>query len=173
MQLSYCHAKLSLLLQISQTRLGAVAILNSGLLHSIKVSGLFATDADLGVGEFQPFYIYFHTLTSPDIEGPDAVNQHYRLLAAVMRVICAAVLSRGSQNQQTLEQGRKFLSENRLSILAVLKKSAGLGNTSGMSQQSIDDLADSFTLLMSVTEFLEFEEQTHQKKQAKVYTAFT
>jgi hypothetical protein len=24
-----------------------------------------------------------------------------------------------------------------------------------------------------VTEFLEFEEQTHQKKQAKVYTAFT
>jgi nuclear pore complex protein Nup205 len=90
-----------------------------------------------------------------------------------MRVICAAVLSRGSQNQQTLEQGRKFLSENRLSILAVLKKSAGLGNTSGMSQQSIDDLADSFTLLMSVTEFLEFEEQMHQKKRAKAYTAFT
>jgi nuclear pore complex protein Nup205 len=53
MQLSYCHAKLALLLQISQTRLGAVAVLNSGLLHSIKISGLFTTDPDLGVGEFQ------------------------------------------------------------------------------------------------------------------------
>lgn len=72
-----------------------------------------------------------------------------------MRVICAAVLSRGSQNQQTLEQGRRFLSENRLSILAVLKKSAGLGNTTGISEQSIDELAESFMLLISVTGFLD------------------
>lgn len=53
MQLSYCHAKLALLLQISQTRLGAVAVLNSGLFHSVKISGLFTTDPDLGVGEFR------------------------------------------------------------------------------------------------------------------------
>jgi nuclear pore complex protein Nup205 len=122
---------------------------------------------------YQPSHNYFIALTALDIDGSDAVNKHYRLLAAVMRVICAAVLSRGSQNQQTLEQGRRFLAENRLSILAVLKKSAGLGNISGISQQGIDDLADSFTLLMSVTGFLEFEEQTHQLKQAKVFTAFT
>lgn len=112
-------------------------------------------------------------LTNLDIQGPDAMNKHYQLLAALMRVICASVLSRGSQNQQSLEQGRKFLSENRLSIIAVLKKSAGLGNTSGISEQSIDDLADSFMLLMSVTGFLDSEDQTHQKKQAKVFTAFT
>lgn len=83
------------------------------------------------------------------------MNKHYQLLIAVMRVICAAVLSRGSQNQQTLEQGRRFLSENRLSILAVLKKSAGLGNASGTSQQSIDDLSSSFMLLMTMTGFLD------------------
>jgi nuclear pore complex protein Nup205 len=159
MQLSYCQARLALLLQISQTRLGAVAVLNSGLLHSIKVSGLFVTDPDLGVGE-----LYLPNLPAPllirsDIEGPDAITKHYRLLAAVMRVICAAVLSRGSQNQQTLEQGRRFLSENRLSILAVLKKSAGLGNTSGISEQSIDELADSFMLLISVTGFLDVSDQ--------------
>jgi nuclear pore complex protein Nup205 len=155
-QLSYCHAKLALLLHISQTRLGAVAVLNAGLLHSIKVSGLFATDPDLGVGEPQ-FRQRPQSLTDNrlDIEGSDAVNKHYRLLAAIMRVVCASVLSRGSQNQQTLEQGRRFISENRLSILAVLKKSAGLGNISGISQQRIDDLADSFTLLMSVTGFLD------------------
>jgi nuclear pore complex protein Nup205 len=96
---------------------------------------------------------------SSDIDGPDAVNNHYRLLAAVMRVICAAVLSRGSQNQQTLEHGRRFLSENRLSILAVLKKSAGLGNTTGVSQQSVDDLADSYMLLMSVTGFMDVSDR--------------
>lgn len=53
MQLSYCHAKLAVLLQVSQTRLGAVAVLNSGLFHSVKISGLFTTDPDLGVGEFR------------------------------------------------------------------------------------------------------------------------
>jgi nuclear pore complex protein Nup205 len=73
-----------------------------------------------------------------------------------MRIICAAVLSRGSQHQQTHEQGRRFLTENRLSILSVLKKSAGLGTGIDMSQQqSIEELADSFMLLMSVTRFLE------------------
>jgi len=173
MQLSYFHAKVALLLQISQTRLGAVVVLNSGLLHSVKVSGLFAIDPDLGVGEFLFHHHQCTLLTNPDIEGPDAVTKHYQLLAALMRVICASVLSRGSQNQQTLEQGRKFLAENRLSILGVLKKSAGLGNTGGVSEQCIEDLADSFMLLMSVTGFLDSEDQTQQKKQAKLFTAFT
>lgn len=52
MQLCYCHARLALLLQIAQTRIGSVVVLNSGLFHSIKVSGLFTIDPDLGVGEF-------------------------------------------------------------------------------------------------------------------------
>lgn len=73
-----------------------------------------------------------------------------------MRVICAAVLSRGSQNENTLEQGRKFLMENRLSIMAVLKKSAGLGGgNNDTSGRSIDELVESFMLLMTVTGFLE------------------
>jgi nuclear pore complex protein Nup205 len=51
LQLSYCHARLVLLLHLSQTRYGATAVLNSGLFHSIQASGLFATDPDLGVGK--------------------------------------------------------------------------------------------------------------------------
>jgi nuclear pore complex protein Nup205 len=97
----------------------------------------------------------YHQLTFSDIEGPDAISKHYTLLTAVMRVLCASVLSRGPQNQQTLEQGRRFLGENRLSILAVLKKSAGLGNSMGATEQSLDELADSFMLLISVSGFLE------------------
>lgn len=72
-----------------------------------------------------------------------------------MRVICAAVLSRGPQNQQTIDQGRRFLSENRLSVLAILKQSAGLGNSIGVSEQIIDELAESFLLLISMTGFLD------------------
>ena len=48
--LSYCHAKLALLLSISQTRFGAAAVLNSGLFYSIQASNLFTIDPDLGVG---------------------------------------------------------------------------------------------------------------------------
>ncbi len=59
-QLSYCHSKLALLLQLSQTRFGAAAVLNSGLFHSIKESELFATDPDLGVGK-----LYLYSLTCP------------------------------------------------------------------------------------------------------------
>ena len=72
-----------------------------------------------------------------------------------MRVICAAVLSRGSQNEQTLEQGRHFLSDNRLSILAVLKKSAGISAMADKSADIISQLAESYMLLMSLTGFLE------------------
>lgn len=72
-----------------------------------------------------------------------------------MRIICATVMSRGSQNQQTLDQGRKFLSENRLSILAILKKSAGLGGANSKPDDSIQNVADVLMLLMSVTGFVE------------------
>lgn len=72
-----------------------------------------------------------------------------------MRILCAAVLSRGSQNQQTIDQGRRFLAENRLTVLSLLKKSAGLGSIAGSSDQSIDELAASYLLLISVTGFLD------------------
>lgn len=51
LHLSYCHARLALLLGLAETRPGAAAVLNSGLFHSVKLSGLFATDPDLGVGK--------------------------------------------------------------------------------------------------------------------------
>jgi nuclear pore complex protein Nup205 len=50
LQLSYCNAKLALLLQLAQTRFGAATVLNAGLFHAIKESRLFVIDPDLGVG---------------------------------------------------------------------------------------------------------------------------
>ncbi|KAI6709507.1 hypothetical protein JHW43_007958 [Diplocarpon mali] len=159
MYLSYCHARLALLLSLSQSRLGASAVLSAGLFNSVRASGLFAIDPDLGV----------------DIDGPGAVNKHYNLLAAVVRILCTNILSRGSQNQQTIELGRRFLSENRLSILAALKKYAGLGAGAGASDQGIDDLAETYMLLISVADFIDFEDNTIQKQQTrkKVFVTFT
>lgn len=61
MYLSYCHARLALLLIISQTRFGAAAVLNAGLFHSVKASTLFTIDPDLGVGMYTlQSSTYFH-----------------------------------------------------------------------------------------------------------------
>lgn len=156
--LSYCHARLALLLSFSQTRFGAAAVLNAGLFHVVGASGLFAIDPDLGVGAFRLLETYVPTLICLDIDGPGSMGKHYTLLAAVMRLLCAAVLSRGSQNQQTIDQGVRFLSENRLSVLSVLKKSAGLGDglgVPGAADQAIDELAETYMILISVTKFME------------------
>jgi len=143
-------------LQISQTRFGASAVLSAGLFHSIKVSGLFTIDPDLGVGKyFQANTSIDQLLTITDIDGPSSVGKHYNLLSAIMRIICAALLSRGAQNEQSLEQGRRFLAENRLPILAVLKKSAGLGSGVHVPEGSANELAEAFMLLIAVSGFLD------------------
>ncbi|KAF7955888.1 hypothetical protein EAE96_004810 [Botrytis aclada] len=146
--LSDFYARLALLVHISQTRSGATAVLNSGLFHAILASGLFALDTDLEI----------------DFDDSEAVGRHYSLLAAIMRVICCALVSRGLQNEQSLDQGRRFLADNRAAILAVLKKSAGLGTGNDSAEQSIVDISDSFMLLMTITRFVDFEETIIQKR---------
>ncbi|KAG4031072.1 hypothetical protein MFRU_010g01970 [Monilinia fructicola] len=146
--LSDLYARLALLVHISQTRSGATTVLNSGLFHSILASGLFALDTDLDI----------------DFHDPQALSRHYSLLAAIMRVICCALVSRGLQNEQSLDQGRRFIADNRAAILAVLKRSAGLGLENGVAEQSIVDISDSFMLLMTITRFVDFEEITVQKR---------
>ncbi|KAM3083833.1 hypothetical protein ACMFMG_002057 [Clarireedia jacksonii] len=149
------YARLALLVHISQSRAGASVVLNSGLFHSIRVSGLFSVDPDLDI----------------DANNPEAVSRHYSLLAAILRVICSTLISRGLNNEQTLQQGRKFLADNRASILAVLKRSAGLGTGNTAAEESIDDIADSFMLLMTITDFVDFEEKTtHKRPSLKSFT---
>jgi len=50
--LSYYEGKLSLLLRISQTRLGASYVTNAGLFQAVQESGLFSVDPDLGIGKY-------------------------------------------------------------------------------------------------------------------------
>ena len=51
--LSHQDASLLLLLRIAETRLGAANVVNSGLFGSIRDSGIFSADPDIGLGEFK------------------------------------------------------------------------------------------------------------------------
>lgn len=67
MQVSYCQAKLALLLHVSQTRFGAAAVINAGLFQSVKASRLFSTDPDLGAG-----------MQIPNFHGQTTNNHRHR-----------------------------------------------------------------------------------------------
>lgn len=54
MLLAYYDAKLSLLLRISQSKLGAAQVMNAGLFQAVRASGLFAIDPDIGLGMLLP-----------------------------------------------------------------------------------------------------------------------
>ncbi|KAI9734491.1 MAG: hypothetical protein M1818_006880 [Claussenomyces sp. TS43310] len=155
-QLSYYRAKFDLLFHICRTRFGAATVLNAGLFRAIRESHLFSLDPDIGV----------------DIDDSEIVAKHYSLLIAAMRVINAAVLSRGSQNQHTLTQGRQFLSENRLSVLTVLKRSAKLGIVDDtISEEIVQTLVESYMYLISMTNYLDFEDDARpQKPTAMAFT---
>jgi len=72
-----------------------------------------------------------------------------------MQVINAAVVSRGEQNEQTLTLGRRFLAENRLSVMTVFKRSMNIGVNGAISSDGlIDDLAESYMLLITLTGFI-------------------
>lgn len=140
-------AKLALLLQLCQTREGAKFVLHANLFRAIELSGLFAADPELQV----------------DPANTAALTQHYALLVKVARVVGAAVVSRGSHNVQ---QGRRFLTEHRMLVMHVLKRSAGIGAaTSQLLDEMVEELAEAFMVLMVATDFLEFEAEAPAQPQ--------
>ncbi|CAH0043313.1 unnamed protein product [Clonostachys solani] len=139
-QQNFQNARLALLQQLAQTRPGAKHLLHANLLRTLETSGLFAADPELQVRS----------------DNPNALEQHYDLLNKVVRVISAALVSRGSHN---LVQGRKFLTDHRMLVAHTLKRSAGIGTVAENSTLSVklEDLADGLMVIISATGFLEFE----------------
>jgi nuclear pore complex protein Nup205 len=89
-------------------------------------------------------------------------------MLAVLRVINAAVIARGRQNEQTIFQAREFLKESRHSMVAIFKRSVNVGvggmrngnGTIGYGEavglkEDLTDLVDCFTVLVDFTGFLE------------------
>ncbi|ORY15343.1 nucleoporin Nup186/Nup192/Nup205 [Clohesyomyces aquaticus] len=150
MLLSYYDASLSLLLRICQTRLGAAYVLNAGLFAAVRESKIFDVDPDIGL----------------EFDNPDALKKYYDLMLAVLRVINAAVIARGRQNDQTVFQAREFLKENRHSMVAIFKRSVnvGVGGVNGGVGEDLMDLVDCFTVLVEITGYLEYEDSSSLKK---------
>ncbi|KAF2204144.1 hypothetical protein GQ43DRAFT_201218 [Delitschia confertaspora ATCC 74209] len=144
--LSYYDASLALLNRICQTRVGAAHVLNAGLFQAVRESRIFSVDPDIGL----------------EFDNPDALKKYFELMLSVLRVINSAVISRGQKNEQTVYQAREFLKENRHSMVAVFKRSVNVGGTQDIGVD-LSNLVDCFTLLVEVTGFLEYEDQTALK----------
>lgn len=89
-----------------------------------------------------------------DSRNSRALEQHYDLLAKVVRIIGAALLSRGSHN---VVQGRKFLTDHRMLVTHTLKRSAGIGSgaVDTALEDSVNGLADALMVVIAATGFLE------------------
>ncbi|KJZ72867.1 hypothetical protein HIM_07811 [Hirsutella minnesotensis 3608] len=141
---NYQNARLALLLEIAQTRAGAKFILYANIFRALETSGLFAADPEL----------------QSDSKNPRALEHHYDLLAKVVRIVAAALFSRGSHSAV---QGLKFLTEHRLLLAHTLKRSAGIGTARGGGdelEERIGELADAFMVVIATTGFLEYENET-------------
>lgn len=161
-------AQLAVLLSLCQTREGAKFVIQNNLFRTIEVSGLFQTDPDLDIGMYCPFYSPFdvkqdtslNSLPATDQGETLALEKLYSLLLRVTRIIGAAVLARGSQSTTTQGPARRFLTDYRMLIVHVLKKSAGIGHNSGVKasvklEENVEDLAEAFMVLITTTGFLE------------------
>ncbi|RDA91059.1 hypothetical protein CP533_3063 [Ophiocordyceps camponoti-saundersi (nom. inval.)] len=142
-QQNYQNTRLALILEMAQSRAGAKYILCANLFRILESSGLFAADPEL----------------QARADNPRALEQHYDLLAKVVRIIAAALVSRGNNSTA---QGRRFLTDHRMLVTHTLKRSAGIGATQadGALEDRIADLADAFMVVIAATGFLEFENET-------------
>ncbi|PSR78098.1 nucleoporin Nup186/Nup192/Nup205 [Coniella lustricola] len=137
-------ARLALIQLLCQTREGAKHVIQSNLFRAFEVSGLYMVDLDTDAGA-----------------DNEVLEKLYSILLRATRVIGAAVLARGPQSNVTQGPARRFLTNSRTLIVQVLKKSAGIGLGSAdvaptrLLEETVDDLAEAFMVLISTTGFLE------------------
>ena len=137
--LAYFHTALALLLNLCSTADGTQLILNSGFLTAVSDSQLFSTDPDIGL----------------DVNNPAALREFCRILASVLRVITAAVATKGPGNAATLQQAKAFLTQHRFSVQAVFKRTSRIDKSFVKPEAEATEVADEFAKLMLLTDFLE------------------
>ncbi|RAL14630.1 cullin-4B [Aspergillus homomorphus CBS 101889] len=150
--LSYYQSLLSLLQELCQTKIGATHVLKTGLFQAVRESQLFAADPDLGI----------------DIDNSDALRKYYDLLDSCLRVIVSAVFSRGLHNEQTMEQTRVFLTENRQGMVGIFKRYARISGTGVADHQgTLGSLVRSYMALITATDFLDNSRGAPEQRSGK------
>ena len=111
-------------------------------------------------------------LTCIEIDNPEALANYSRLLLSIARVITSVVLSRGPQNEQTIESAKVFLTENRPIVVSMFKRQARIGGVSFDDEGiDIEELVELFMLLIAMTGFLDVshsEEYLHTGMKANI-----
>ena len=146
--LSNVLARLSLLLQLSRNKEGAIALLDAGLLQAIRDSQLYVADADLGISAEDPADVRQVTT---------ALQNYYTLLSATLRLLVSTFVSRGIQNEQIQYQMRSFLQDYRANVVGVMKRHAGLSSTisSVKLKTIVEQCVRSYVMMMNMTDFVE------------------
>ena len=95
-------------------------------------------------------------LTIIEIDNPEALAKYYRLLLSIARIITSVVVSRGPQNEQSIESAKVFLTENRPLVVSMFKRQARIGGVSfDNAGVDIEELVELFMLLIAMTDFLD------------------
>ena len=82
------------------------------------------------------------------------------------------VLSRGPQNEQTIDQARLFLVENRPLVVAMFKRQARVGAVTFESLGvGVEELVELFVLLITITGFLDVRRMVFQLYSRLLITA--
>ncbi|MCJ1310091.1 hypothetical protein MMC25_003752 [Agyrium rufum] len=124
---AWYQSKLNLMLAISQTKLGASALMSADFFSALRASRLFTGDPDLGL----------------DVDNPKALQRYHILLLGFVKIVASLMLSQGPQNDRTIEQTRSFLVEYRPSVLATFKRQAKVIQSKfQMDSFVVDDLVD-------------------------------
>jgi nuclear pore complex protein Nup205 len=87
------------------------------------------------------------------MDNSEALKNFFNLMLSVLRIINSVVLK--NQSDQTLAAAREFITENRNSVVGILKRFAAIGGVEVHNTIDLTDLVDNLTLLISATGFLE------------------
>jgi nuclear pore complex protein Nup205 len=86
------------------------------------------------------------------MDNPDAHRKFFELMLSVLRIVNAIVLN--YRTDQTLSSSLEFLTENRQSVVGILKRFARVGGINADGGIDLSDLVDNLALLISATDFL-------------------
>jgi nuclear pore complex protein Nup205 len=168
--LSTFQARMFLLLQLSRTRAGAIAILEAGLMSAIRESMLFRADPDLGFTAPSSISTSTPSSSSSTAATASALHNYLLLLSPTLRLLLSLLTVRGTDNLQSHSLARTFLIEARPNMVGLFKQHLGVtgsylvsannnSKTEGNSKAVLAECVRSYVGLCVLAGFAEWEDE--------------